>query len=306
MKKSQWRSLYPFESRFFDLGGYRMHYIDEQKGRHPSDAPRQVLLMIHGNPTWSFYFRNVIVRFRDKFRCVAVDHIGCGLSDKPGESEYSYRLEQRIDDLCRLITEQDLRDVTLIAHDWGGAIGMGAATRLPERFSRLVLMNTAAFCSNKFPLRIRVCRTPILGRLAIQGLNLFARSALRMAVAKPQNLTKTIRAGLLAPYDAWHHRTAVYRFVDDIPATEKHPSHQTLAEIENRLALFRNKPVALIWGMQDWCFTPDFLAKFLQYFPEADVHRLAEAGHYLLEDAPETVIDAIERFLHNTEPQTEP
>jgi len=274
-----------------------MHYVDEQKGRHPGDAPRQVLLMVHGNPTWSFYFRNVIVRFRDRFRCVAVDHVGCGLSDKPSENEYPYRLEQRIDDLCRLITELDLRDITLVAHDWGGAIGMGAAVRLPERFSRLVLMNTAAFRSDRFPFRIRVCRMPIFGRLAIQGLNLFSQAALRMASAKPQNLTKEIRAGLLAPYDSWHNRTAVYRFVADVPIAEKHPSYQTLLEIENKLPLFRSKPVSLIWGMLDWCFPPEFMARFLQVYPEADVHRLAEAGHYLLEDEPETVLDAMERFL---------
>jgi len=274
-----------------------MHYVDEQKGRHPGDAPRRVLLMVHGNPTWSFFFRNAIIRFRDKFRCIALDHIGCGLSDKPGEKEYSYRMEERINDLCRLITELDLRNITLVAHDWGGVIGMGAATRLSERFERLVLMNTAAFRSDKFPFRIRICRMPVFGRLAIQGLNLFTLAALRLAAAKPQNLTKEVRAGLLAPYDSWHHRTAVYRFVDDVPLVEKHPSYSTLVEIENQLSLFRNKPVALIWGMQDWCFTPDFLAKFLQFFPEADVHRLAEAGHYLLEDDPEAVLDAMETFL---------
>ena len=297
MKKAQWRSLYPFESRFLDLGGYRMHYVDEQKGRRPGDAPRQTLLMIHGNPTWSFYFRNVIIRFRDKYRCVAPDHVGCGLSDKPGEKEYSYRLEERITDLCRLITELDLRDITLIAHDWGGPVAMGAAVRLPDRFSRLVLMNTAAFLSDRFPFRIRICRAPIFGRLAIQGLNLFTLAALRWAAAKPQNLSRDVRAGLLAPYDNWHNRTAVYRFVDDVPMVEKHPSYQTLLNIENNLTIFRNKPVALIWGMQDWCFSPEFLAKFLQFYPEATVHRLAEAGHYLLEDDPETVLDAIEQFI---------
>jgi len=297
MKKTLWRSLYPFESRFLDLGGFRMHYVDEQKGRHPSDAPRQVLLMVHGNPTWSFFFRNLIVRFRDRFRCVALDHIGCGLSDKPSEKEYSYRMEQRIDDLCRLVTELDLHNITLIAHDWGGVIGMGAATRLPECFERLVLMNTAAFRSDKFPFRIRIGRIPIFGRLMIQGLNLFVQTALRQATAKPQNLSKEVRSGYLAPYDSWNHRTAVYRFVDDVPLMEKHPSYRTLVEIENRLPLFRNKPVSLIWGMQDWCFTSDFLAKFLQFFPEAEVHRLAEAGHYLLEDDPEAVGEAIEQFL---------
>ena len=295
--KAIWRSLYPFESRYFDLDGLRMHYVDEQKGRNPGDPPRQTLLMVHGNPTWSFCFRSVISRFRDRFRCVAVDHIGCGLSDKPSETEYSFRLEQRVTDLCRLITELDLRNITLIAHDWGGAVGVGAVERLSERFDRMILMNTAAFRSARFPLRIRMCRTPIFGRVAIQGLNLFSHVALRLAVAKPQNLAKEVKAGLLAPYDSWSHRTAVYRFVDDVPMVEKHPSYKTLLDIEEKLPLLRDKQISLIWGMQDWCFSPEFLARFLQDFPEAHVCRLDNAGHYLMEDEPEAVLDAMEKFL---------
>ncbi len=295
--KAPWRSLYPFESRYLDLGGFRMHYVDEQKGRNPGDPPRQILLMVHGNPTWSFFFRDVIVRFRNRYRCVAPDNVGQGLSDKPSESEYSYRLAARIDDLCRLITELDLQNITLVAHDWGGTIGMGAAVRLPERFDRLILMNTAAFRSSRFPWRIRLCRLPLFGRFAIQGMNLFTHAALRMAAAKPHEIPKEVRDGYLAPYDSWSNRTAVYRYVDDIPAAEKHPSYPTLLDIENKLPLFRNKPVSLIWGMQDWCFGPDFLAKFLQFYPEADVHRIPAAGHYLLEDEPETVLEAMEGFL---------
>lgn len=295
--KEPWRPLYPFESRYFDVNGIRMHYLDEQKGRNPSDPPRKVLLMVHGNPTWSFMFRDVITRFRNKYRCVAVDNIGCGLSDKPSESDYSYRLEQRVDDICQLVESLDLQDITLVAHDWGGLIGMGVATRLSERFSRLVLMDTAAFRSDRFPFRIRICRIPVFGRVAIQGLNLFCHAALKMAAAKPNQLSKEVKAGYLAPYDTWKNRTAVYRFVDDVPLSEKHPSYKTLVEIEQNLKLFREKPVALIWGMQDWCFSPEFLARFLQDYPEANVHRIESAGHYLLEDETELVLNAMDEFL---------
>lgn len=296
-EKEIWRPLYPFESRYFELEGFRMHYLDEQKGRNPGEPSRETLLMVHGNPTWSFLFRKVLVNFRDRYRTVAVDHLGCGLSDKPDESRYSFRLEERVADLCKLIEHLDLQRVTLIAHDWGGAIGMGAATRMPERFERIVLMNTGAFPSDHFPLRIRVCRTPVLGRFALQGLNLFSLAALQMATTAPRNISREVRAGLLAPYDSWHNRTAVYRFVYDIPHSEKHPSYATLRGIEEKLPLFRNKPVCLIWGMRDWCFSPEFLSRFLQEYPEAKVHRIETAGHYLLEDAPDTVLAAMEEFL---------
>jgi len=287
--------LYPFESRYFDLDGLRYHYVDEQKPKNAKD--RDTLLMVHGNPTWSFYWRNLIMAFRDRYRVIAVDHLGCGLSDKPSEAAYPFTLERRIDDLCRLIEELNIERMTLIAHDWGGAIGMGAACRLPERFDRFVFMNTAAFPSPLCPLRIRLCRLPIIGRLAIQGLNLFSLGTLWMAVARRRNLTKEVRAGLLAPYNNWANRTAVYRFVQDIPLSPKHPSFATLTEIEEKLPSFRNKPVCFVWGMLDWCFSPEFLKRFLQFFPEADVHRLERAHHLLVEDVPNEVIEAVESFL---------
>ncbi|MGL6196544.1 MAG: alpha/beta fold hydrolase [Thermoguttaceae bacterium] len=295
--KEIWRSQYPFESRFLDLNGLRMHYVDEQKARVQGEPARKVLLMVHGNPTWSFYYRNLISAFRFRFRTVAPDHIGCGLSDKPSEKEYSFRLERRVDDLCQLVEKLDLKEVTLIAHDWGGAIGMGAATRLPDRFERIVLLNTAAFRFDRCPFRIRLGHLPLVGRYAIQGMNLFCLSALKMATEYPRQLRREVKAGLLAPYNSWHNRTAVYRFVDDIPLSEKHPSYRTLTEIEEKLPIFRNKPVCLIWGMKDWCFHPEFLKRFLQFYPEADVHRIENAGHYVLEDAESAVISALEGFL---------
>jgi haloalkane dehalogenase len=284
-----WHSLFPFESRELTLGGCRCHYVDEGAG--------PVLLMVHGNPTWSFYWRELIRAFRGQCRVVAVDHIGCGLSEKPSPAEYSYRLAQRISDLGQLIEALDLSRITLVAHDWGGAIGMGAAVEAPERFARFVLMNTAAFRAVRCPWAIRVCRVPLIGPLAVQGLNLFVRRALRTAVAKPERMTAEVRAGLMAPYDSWRHRAAVLRFVLDIPLRRNHPSYQTLVKIEDGLGQFRERPVCLIWGLRDWCFTREFLDRFLDFFPDAEVHGLGDAGHYVVEDAHEEIVLLLGDFL---------
>lgn len=285
-----WRALYPFESREIRLDGWRYHYVDEGQGRP--------LLLVHGNPTWSFYWREIIKALRPRYRLIAPDHIGCGLSDKP--QEYSYRLAQHIANLRRLIEELDLRDITLLAHDWGGAIGLGAAVQMPERFRRFVLFNTAAFRSDRCPWRIRVCRTPLAGRLAVQGLNAFARAALSMAVEHPERMTKAVRSGLLAPYDRWANRIATHRFVLDIPLQPEHPSYETLAEVEASLNQFRHHPAMLIWGMRDWCFTPHFLQRFrTEFFPQAVVHEVADAGHYVVEDAYERIVPWLEEFLES-------
>jgi haloalkane dehalogenase len=290
-RADDWRGLYPFRSHEIMLGGHRYHYLDE------GDGP--VLLLVHGNPTWSFYWREVVAALSNRYRLVVPDHIGCGLSDKPSAADYSYRLAQRIDDLGRLIDRLDLGQITLVAHDWGGAIGMGAAVAAEQRFARFVLLNTAAFRAATCPLRIRVCRTPVLGRVAVQGLNLFARLALRMAVCHGQRMTPAVKAGLLAPYDRWAHRIAVHRFMTDIPLHAAHPSYAALHDVETGLARFRNHPVCLIWGMRDWCFTPAFLARFLEFFPEAEVHRLEDAGHYVVEDAYERIVPILDRFLQS-------
>jgi len=191
----------------------------------------------------------------------------------------------------------DLRKITLLAHDWGGAIGMGVAGRLPERFSRFVLFNTAAFRSRRIPWRIAVCRWPLVGRWGVRGLNLFARAALQMAVYRHDRMTAAVRAGYLAPYGNWDDRVAILRFVEDIPMSPSHPSWDTLISIEERLALFRESPMLLVWGMRDWCFTPKFLDEFLARFPDAETLRLADAAHYVFDDACEEIIPRIRSFL---------
>ncbi|MED5401110.1 MAG: alpha/beta fold hydrolase [Planctomycetota bacterium] len=278
---------YPFESHRLDLGGVGYNYVDEGVG--------PVILMVHGNPTWSFAWRAYIRELSSDYRVIAVDHVGCGFSDKP--TQYSYCLDQHATNLLELVDHLGLNQITLCGHDWGGAIGMTAATRRPAQFSRFILSNTAAFRSKKIPLRISVCRTPLLGALGVRGLNLFSRAAMRMAVADPSRLSPAARAGYLAPYDSWAHRIAIHRFVQDIPLRSSHPSYQTLLDTENGLAQFAGHPVLLTWGEQDWCFTTEFLGEFERRFPSARTLRFPDAGHLLFEEVPDQVLAGIRTFL---------
>jgi len=282
-----WRDLYPFQSRYLQLGPHRLHYLDQGAG--------QPLLLVHGNPTWSFYWRNLIRGLAGDFRCLAVDHIGCGLSDKP--QVYPYTLPRRIDDLVQVVERLDLTGTTLLAHDWGGAIGLGTVQRLPQRFARIVLFNTGAFPPPLVPWRIAACRLPLAGTLAVRGLNAFARAALSMAVEKPERMTADVRAGLLAPYDSWASRVAVDRFVKDIPFSPRHPTWQILERIEAGLDSLAHLPIQLIWGMRDWCFRPECLERFLKHWPSAEVHRFEDCGHYVVEDAHERIVPLVRAFL---------
>lgn len=278
---------YPFASHWVDLDGVRYHHLDEGQG--------PPVLMVHGNPTWSFAWRRFVGPLSRVARVLAVDHVGCGLSDKP--LDYEYRLRTHIDNLVRFVERHDLRGITLVAHDWGGAIGMGAAARMPDRFARFVLCNTAAFRSTRMPWRIAVCRWPVIGPLGVRGLNLFSRAALTMAVAHRERITPAVRAGYLHPYDSWDHRVAVQRFVEDIPLHPSHPSWTTLVEVEEGLAQFRDRPLLLAWGEQDWCFTMPFLREFQERFPKAETVTYPDAGHYVFEDAHERLVPAALDFL---------
>ena len=285
---------YPFASHWAEVDGHVMHYVDEGQG--------PVLLMVHGNPTWSFAWRHLISSLSSDYRVIAVDHLGCGFSEKPQHADYT--LNGHISRLESLVQALDLQNVTLFAHDWGGAIGMGCAGRHPDRFRRFVLMNTAAFRSQRIPFRIALCRIPLLGTLGMQGLNLFSIAAVHMAVEK--RLSAAAKAGFLAPYNSWANRIAVRRFVHDIPLSESHPSYQTLQAVEEGLPQFVDHPMLLIWGMKDWCFTPHFYDEFCRRFPNALRHPIADAGHYIFEDARQELLRASRDFLATTEEHSQP
>lgn len=286
-----WRRLYPFCSHHENIDGHRMHFLDEGAGD-------QSFLMVHGNPTWSFYYRNLVAAWRDQYRIVVPDHLGCGLSDKP--RRYPYCLRRHAENLVALIESLDLDRITLFAHDWGGAIGLSVAQVCPERFERFVLFNTGAFPPPKVPRRIAVCRTPILGKMAVRGLNLFALAAQTMATSRPQGLSAEARAGLIAPYDSWANRVGIEHFVSDIPLTRFHQTYGELERLEAGLRSGVAKPTQLIWGMRDWCFDEVCLERLREILPHAFVHRIADAGHWVVEDAADEIIDVVEEFFNST------
>ena len=279
--------LYPFTSHFLNLNPHNYHYLDEGQG--------DTLLMVHGNPTWSFYYRNLILGLKKSYRCVVPDHMGMGKSDKP--QNYFYTLSKHIDNLESLVDKLDLNDITLLVHDWGGAIGMGFAVRHPEKIKRIVLFNTAAFLSDKIPIRLRLCRVPVFGALAIRGFNAFALAAVNMACKNKERMTEQVRAGYLAPYNNYANRVANLRFVQDIPMDSNAPSYSIVKNIEENLARFSALPVLIAWGAKDFVFTDQFLNRWKKIFPDAEVHWIPDAGHYVLEDAHERILPWVEEFL---------
>ncbi len=258
--------------------------------------------MVHGNPTWSFYYRNVIKALSPNYRTVAPDHIGCGLSEKPDLEDYGFTLEERVKDLESFIKRLGLKDITLMVHDWGGMIGMTYAVRHPDNIKRLIVSNTAAFHlpqSKRFPIGLRFARDLSLGAFLVQRFGAFSKAA-NQVCTKRRPLSKEAKEAYLAPYDNSKHRLAVLRFVQDIPLKPKDPSYKIVEEVVSKLDLLRNKPMLLCWGAKDFVFDDHFLKEWQSIFPKAKVKRYADAGHYLLEDAGEEVISEIKVFLNET------
>jgi len=287
------RHLYPFTSHYLDLSGLRYHYIDEGQG--------EPIVMVHGNPTWSFYYRKLIKALSKRYRSIAPDHIGCGLSDKPGVTEYDYRLHSRIDDLDNLLGSLTTDEkITLILHDWGGMIGMAYALRHPEKICRLVVMNTAAFLpptAKRIPLRLSIIRrSGPMAALAVLGFNIFAKGAL--SIASKKGLSAEVKRGLLAPYNCWKNRMATLKFVQDIPLVEKDPSYLLVKQVDDQLQTLSELPMLICWGKHDFVFDQDYLSEWQRRFPAAEVHCFPDAGHYVLEDVPEKIIPLTQDFLN--------
>lgn len=281
------QELYPWKHHFLGLNGLNLNYVDEGTG--------PAMLMVHGNPTWSFYYRHLISAFSGHFRCVVPDHMGCGFSDKP--QDYQYTLENHIQNLTQLVQFLELKDITLVVHDWGGAIGMGFATRFPHLIKRIIILNTAAFTSTDIPKRIALCKAGAVGEFLVRGLNGFAWPATFMTTKK--RLPSNVKKAYLAPYDSWNNRIAVSRFVQDIPMNETHPTWKTLKTIEDNLPKLK-VPKLIVWGGLDFCFNQSFFEKWVEIYPDAEAHWIADAGHYVLEDAPKKAIESMVEFIGKT------
>lgn len=284
---------FPYASRTAVVGGHTMAYVDEGSG--------PPVLLVHGNPTWSFYWRTLLASLPAAgLRAVAPDHIGMGRSDKPSADAYPHTLRRRVEDLGEFIEGLALdRPLSIVAHDWGGAIALAWAVDHVERLDKIVLLNTGAFPlppAKSLPWSLRAARLPLIGDVAVRRLNAFSRGALVLGTGQ-RWLSAEARQGLLAPYDSPEHRVAVHQFVKDIPLSPADPGHDVLSRTEQRLPLLRGVPTTICWGMKDPVFDAVVLDHLAGLMPHADVHRYADSGHYVLEDAADRIVPLVTRFL---------
>jgi len=287
---------YPFTGHFLDLDGLALHYLDEGSG--------EPVVMLHGNPTWSFYYRNLVTALRDRYRCIVPDHMGCGFSDKPGDDRYDYTLSQRVADLERLLDHLRIDGgITLVLHDWGGMIGMAYAVRHSSRIRRLIILNTAAFHlprEKRLPFVLKLCRDTRLGAFLVRGCNAFSLAA-SFVGCRRNPMPAELRRAYRLPYDTWQNRIATLRFVQDIPLLPGDRSYELVSETATGIAAFRDLPMAIFWGERDFVFDRSFLAEWKRRFPHAEVHSYPDAGHYILEDMKDEVIPLIGSFLARTD-----
>lgn len=280
---------FPFEARFLDADGVRLHYVDEG----PAEAPP--LLFVHGNPTWSYLWRRQIAELSAKgHRCVAFDHMGFGRSDKPPQLS-AYSLERHVGNALTLIDALDLTDVTLVAHDWGGPIGLGALLQRAERLRRVVLMNTWAWELPSFlPPFLREFRTEGLGEILALGGNLFVESI--PGGMHRRDTDPGLMEAYRAPFPDYWSRAGTLAFQREIPLTERDRSARLMSSIHEQLPQI-SAPVKLVWGMRDPVFQPVFLEQWRELFPNAQIVELPDASHFVVEDSPDAVTAAIEDFL---------
>jgi pimeloyl-ACP methyl ester carboxylesterase len=298
-------SDFPFNPRRIDVRpGIALSYLDEG----PRDG--EVVVMLHGNPSWSFYWRHLVLGLRDRYRCIVPDHVGMGLSDKPDDARdasprYDYTLQSRVDDLTALLESLGITGpVTLAVHDWGGMIGFGWALSHMAQVKRLVILNTAAFplpTAKPMPWQLSLGRDSRIGGFLIRAFNLFARGAAWFGTQR--RLPVAVRRAYIAPYAGWRNAISTLRFMQDIPLREGDPAWPLVTEAGRRLHQFSDRPVFIGWGLRDFVFDRHFLDGFVRALPQAEVHAFEDAGHYVLEDKHEVLVPEIRAYLDLTSAQ---
>ena len=283
---------YPFKAKsFVHPNGLRQSYLDEGAG--------EPVVMLHGNPSWSYYWRKLVLGLRDGYRCIVPDHIGMGFSEKPGDDRYAYTLQSRVDDLDRLLDSLNLGDnLTLAVHDWGGMIGFGWALKHSARVKRLVILNTSAFplpAAKAMPWQLKLGRDSLLGAGLIRGFNAFADGATRYGVIN--KMPAAVRDAYNAPYDSWANRISTLRFVQDIPLSPADRAWSLVEAAGKKLPDYADRPTFIGWGLKDFVFDKHFLEGFQRALPNAEQHVFADAGHYVLEDKADVLVPAIRGFL---------
>ncbi len=287
---------WPYEPKWLFTDGIRIHYVDVG----PRDG--QPVVMLHGNPTWAYLYRHFIGALRDAgYRAVAYDQLGFGRSDKP-RREREFSVARHVAHFFALMDELELDGVTLVLQDWGGPIGLAWAVEHPERVRRLVLLNTWPGGAHpdypKVPGPFRLFRAPGTGALLVKGAHVFTRVFLFRGGTR--ELGENERAAYLAPHGSWESRTGVLAYPRLIPWDERNPTWEIGRRVEAGLGRLSDKPVLICWPTEDRGFRERTLAMWRERFPDAEVHEIADAGHYIQEDAHERVVPLLLDFLGRT------
>lgn len=269
--------------------GYKMAYVDSGRG--------EAVVMAHGNPTWAFFYRNLIRYLSGRYRCIAPDNVGFGASANPTEKG-EYSLASHIRNLEELVIEKlNLKKFHLIVHDWGGPIGLSLAVKYLDRVKSVTILNTAAFISKDIPKRIRICRTRGLGEFLVCGLNVFVKGVVRMGTT--QGLEPSLKEGYCFPYGRWEDRRGIYELLREIPTKAGSESYQIIKDLEEKIEMLKEKKIFICWGGKDFCFHDGFYNEWKKRLPHAQCKYLKDAGHLVLEDGKEEAEKAIGEFLLN-------
>ena len=293
IKDETFRGTFPFAPHYHMSNGFNMHYVDEGNG--------EPIVMLHGDPTWGYLYRAFIEPLSQNHRCIVPDHIGMGKSEVPQDRSL-YILHQHIENLEALLLQLDLHNITLVLHDWGGPVGLGFATRHPERIKRLVLLNTWAFApwpTAPLPRLTEIICSP-RGENFVLKRNGYLEPALVGATHYPEKLTQAVMDAYRTPFSTPESRLAMLCWSRDIPVQETDASYAEMKRIEQGLSQFTQTPVLLIWGMQDPVLTPPVLGLWKHIYPHAITHEIEDASHFLQEDAPERIVSYIQKFLVKT------
>lgn len=275
--------LFPFKSRFIEIGWNTVHYIDEGEG--------PLLLFLHGNPTWSFLYRNIIKELKSDYRCVALDYPGFGLSHP--HSGYDFRPSSHSRLLQMFISELGLKNINMMMQDWGGPIGLNAATLMPEKFSSFIIGNTFAWPLNNHLSMQLFSRTVggDIGRLAIENFNFFVNVILPFASFKTR-----FNADMMLHYRA-PFKDAESRIPTHVFPRELLGSYDFLNTLCNRLSTIAGKRTLFLWGNRDPAFDTLFLTQFKNIFSNHRTRILQGAGHYIQEDAHAEICSEIRNSI---------
>lgn len=274
------RNEYPFESKYFLSAAGRMHYVDIGEG--------DPIVMVHGNPGWSFEFRNIIKEMSKTNRCIAVDHIGFGLSEKP--SEFDCLPASHAKNFEALMDYLNLENITMIFNDWGGPIGLSYAIRHPEKFRKFIIMNTYLWSVEDDPYYQKFSRLMggAIGRFMIKNFNIFGNFFLTKVVGDKKSLPKHIHKHYYKHLATRKDRKGCYTFPREVVNSGK-----WLESLWSQRDRINNIPAVLVWGMKDIAFREKELNKWIENWNNPKVIKLDGIGHYPHEEAPDEVIIAL-------------